>query len=62
VHFRNAPGTDIGRAPRHISINPRLEAGWRALAEKALREVSEVPDLSSDTRHIVTRTGAASPL
>jgi aminopeptidase N len=33
-----------------------LEAGRRALAEKALRKVAEAPDLSSDTRDIVTRT------
>ncbi|MEJ0012368.1 MAG: aminopeptidase N [Bauldia sp.] len=33
-----------------------LEARRRALAEKALRKVAQVSDLSSDTRDIVTRT------
>jgi aminopeptidase N len=33
-----------------------LEAGRRALAEKALRRVAAVSDLSSDTGDIVTRT------
>jgi aminopeptidase N len=33
-----------------------LEVKRRALAEKALRKVAEVPDLSSDTRDIVKRT------
>jgi aminopeptidase N len=33
-----------------------LESKRRALAEKALQRVAQVPDLSSDTRDIVTRT------
>jgi aminopeptidase N len=33
-----------------------LESKRRALAEAALRKVAQVPDLSSDTRDIVTRT------